>query len=561
MNSLTCAISESELQGQSRLLKKVRDLVGLKSLAVIIALGIISPILIIIASFLQPETDIWRHIAETLLGEWLTNTAVLSCGVLILTGLIGIGAAWLTAVCDFPGRSFFNWALMLPLAIPTYVLAFVFIGLFDFSGPVQTLLRTHIAGSMDWFPNIRSAGGVIVVLSLALYPYVYLLARNAFQTQGKSALEASRVLGHSPLSAFFRSALPMARPWVASGLMLVLMETMADFGAVSIFNYDTLTTGIYKAWFGFFSLSAAAQLSSVLLLFVFAIIVVEQQMRQKMQFHQMGKISHSAGRLRLQGWRKWAASAALAAIVGIAFFMPGIQLLIWAKESIAVEFNPRYVSLLLRSLFFSALAAGFITGLGLLLAYVQRQHTDPFTRWVVRLATMGYALPGTVLAVGIVIMINVADQPVVWLLKEITGGSVNAFLNGTIFTVLFAYTVRFLTAGFNGINSSMLRIKKNLDETAALHGITGLGLLKKVHIPILKNGLFTAAMLVFIDVMKEMPITLMTRPFGWDTLAVKIFELTSEGEWQRAALPSITLILAGLLPLFLLNRKSDKSVL
>jgi iron(III) transport system permease protein len=560
MNISTCVLNRHQLPVRSGLIEKVRALVGLKTLAVFLALGIISPILIILSSFLQPETDIWQHIVDTLLGELVKNTAALSVGVLILTGLIGVGSAWLTAVCDFPGRSFFNWALMLPLAIPTYVLAFVFIGLFDFSGPVQTMLRTQVGGNLNWFPDIRSTGGVIVVMSLALYPYVYLLARNAFQTQGKTALEASRVLGHSPHSAFFKSALPMARPWIASGLMLVLMETLADFGAVSIFNYDTFTTGIYKAWFGFFSLSAAAQLSSVLLLFVFAIIVVEQQMRQKMQFHQVGKAASATSRFRLIGWQKWMASITLAAIVGIAFITPCIQLLVWAIKSIATEFDPRYFGLLFRSLLFSTLAAVVITGLGLLLAYVQRKHTDPFTRWVIRLATMGYALPGTVLAVGIVIMINYADRPLVWFLKEIMGGNVDAFLNGTIMTVLFAYTVRFLTAGFNGINSSMLRIKRNLDEVAALHGITGMSLLRKVHIPILKNGLFTAAMLVFIDVMKEMPITLMTRPFGWDTLAVKIFELTSEGEWQRVALPSIALVVAGLLPLLLLNKKADQSV-
>lgn len=561
MNISSGVLNGHQLPVKSRLKEKVQALVGLKTLAVLLALGIVSPILIILASFLQPENEIWQHIADTLLGELVKNTAALSVGVLILTGLIGVGTAWLTAVCDFPGRSFFNWALMLPLAIPTYVLAFVFIGLLDFSGPVQTLLRAHVAENLNWFPKIRSTGGVILVLSLALYPYVYLLARNAFQTQGKTALEASRVLGHSPHSAFFRSALPMARPWIASGLMLVLMETLADFGAVSIFNYDTFTTGIYKAWFGFFSLSAAAQLSSVLLVFVFAIIIVEQQMRQKMQFHQVGKTASASGRFRLNGWRKWMASITLTAIVGIAFIIPCVQLFVWGIKSMAIEFDWRYFGLLFRSLLFSTLAAAVITGLGLLLAYVQRKHADPFTRWVIRLATMGYALPGTVLAVGIVIMVNNADRALAWFIIEIMGGSANTFLNGTIITVLFAYTVRFLTAGFSGINSSMLRIKGNLDEVAALHGITGLSLLKKVHIPILKNGLFTAAMLVFIDVMKEMPITLMTRPFGWDTLAVKIFELTSEGEWQRAALPSIALVLAGLLPLLLLNKKADQSML
>jgi len=543
---------------RTKLLKMARAVTSLRSIAFVSALGVIIPILVILASFLHPEPKIWQHIVDTLLVDLLKNTLLLCIGVLVGTFCIGVGTAWLTAVCDFPGRRFFNWALMLPLAVPTYVLAFVFIGLLDFSGPVQTLLRAYIASSVKWFPNIRSAGGIILVMSLALYPYVYLLARNAFKTQGKRVLEVSQALGHSRAKTFFKAALPMARPWIASGLMLVLMETLADFGAVSIFNYDTFTTGIYKAWFGFFSLSAAAQLSSVLLIFVFLVIIVEQQMRAKMQFNQVGKMTTEASRIRLNGWKKWIVCGSLSAILLIAFIIPCLQLLIWSVGSISVELDSRYIGLLFRSIFFSSIAAAVITGLGLLMAYIQRQYSDFTTKWTIRLSTMGYALPGTVLAVGIVIMISFVDRQIIWVIKEISGTQFNSILNGTIITVIFAYTVRFLTAGFNSVNSSMYRITRSLDEASTILGITGLNLLRRVHVPILINGLYTAAMLVFVDVMKEMPITLMTRPFGWDTLAVKIFELTTEGEWQRAALPSITLVLASLIPLILINRKSEQ---
>ena len=562
MDTASC-ILESEYRPTSKkiLLNKVRALFTLKTVAVISALGVVTPILVILASVLQPESDIWLHIVENLLVDLLKNTFILSVGVLAGTFLIGVGSAWLTAVCEFPGRSFFNWALMLPLAMPAYVLAFVFIGLLDFSGPVQSFIRTHTDLSLKWIPNIRSAGGVILVLSLALYPYVYLLARNAFQTQGKRILEVSQALGLSPVKAFFKAALPMARPWIASGLMLVLMETLADFGAVSIFNYDTFTTGIYKAWFGFFSLSAAAQLSSVLLAFVLLVIIIEQKMRSKMQFHQVGKMSVETGRITLYGWKKWIACAALTTIVLIAFIIPCLQLIIWSMESIAIELDSRYIGYLVRSVFFSTMAAAMITVLGLLLAYIQRQHTDHFTTWTIRLSTMGYALPGTVLAVGIVIIISIVDKPMVWALSEVFGVKITSILNGTIIAVLFAYTVRFLTAGFNTLNSSMLRVTRNMDEASTLLRVTGLDMIRKIHVPLLKNGLFIAAMLVFVDVIKEMPITLMTRPFGWDTLAVKIFELTSEGEWQRAALPSITVVLAGILPLMILNKKASRSLL
>ncbi len=563
MNDVSFCVPNGEyrIPLSSTLRKRARAIISLRSIVVISALGVLIPILVILASFLQPEPEIWQHIVDTLLIDLLKNTFMLCIGVLAGTFVLGVGAAWLTAVCEFPGRSFFNWAIMLPLALPTYVLAFVFIGLFDFSGPVQTMLRTHVAASAKWFPNIRSTGGVIIVMSLALYPYVYLLARNAFQTQGKRVLEVSQALGHSRISAFFKAGLPMARPWIAGGLMLVLMETLADFGAVSIFNYDTFTTAIYKAWFGFFSLSAAAQLSSVLLIFVLLVIIVEQQMRAKMQFHQVGKSTIETSRIRLYGWKKWMACGTLSAIVLIAFVLPVLQLIVWSLRSAAVELDSRYIGLLVRSLFFALMAAGVITGLGLLMSYVQRQNSDYFTKWTIRLSSMGYALPGTVLAVGIVIIVNFTDKQIIWILREITGIQLTSIMNGTIITVLFAYTVRFLAAGFNSINSSMLRITKSLDETSTLLGVTGIKLLRRIHIPILKNGLYTAAMFVFVDVMKEMPITLMTRPFGWDTLAVKIFELTSEGEWQRAALPSIILVLAGLVPIILLNRKSEQTTL
>jgi iron(III) transport system permease protein len=562
MNISTCLPNRAyHYSLRNKSLNMIRTVTSLRTIAFVSALGVIIPILLIFSSFLQSEPKIWQHIVDTLLVDLLKNTLMLCIGVLAGTFVLGVGAAWLTAVCDFPGRKFFNWALILPLAVPTYVLAFVFIGLLDFSGPVQTLLRTNVDSSLKWFPNIRSSGGVIIVMSLALYPYVYLLSRNAFKTQGKRVLEVSQALGHSRAKAFFKAALPMARPWIASGLMLVLMETLADFGAVSIFNYDTFTTGIYKAWFGFFSLSAAGQLSSVLLIFVFVVIIVEQQMRTKIQFNQVGKMTTEASRIRLIGWKKWIAFGSLSAILLIAFFIPCLQLLIWFVRSISVELDSRYIGLLFRSIFFSSIAAAVIIGLGLFMAYIQRQYSDFTTNWTIRLSTMGYALPGTVLAVGVVIMASFADRQIIWILKETSGIQLNSILNGTIVTVIFAYTVRFLTVGFNSINSSILRVTKSLDEASTILGITGLNLLRKIHIPILKNGLFTAAMLVFVDVMKEMPITLMTRPFGWDTLAVKIFELTSEGEWQRAALPSITLIFAGLIPLILLNRKSEQATI
>lgn len=523
----------------------------------VVALTVVLPLVVIFSYFMHPEQQIWRHLVDNLLGDLLKNTAVLVAGVITGTFLLGVSLAWLTGVCDFPGRKIFTWALLLPMAMPTYVLAFVTLGLFDYSGPVQSFLRDLSPSHRIWFPNIRSAGGVIGVMSLALYPYVYLLARSAFKTQGKRAMEAARSLGCTPLAAFFKVALPMARPWIAAGLMLVLMEALADFGAVSIFNYDTFTTAIYKAWFGFFSLSAAAQLSALLVIIVLAVIVVEQKMRAKMRFGQSGRMSLETGRIRLTGWSRWAAAGFAFAIVLIAFIIPFGQLLVWSTQIFAEEFNAGYLGLLGRSLLFAVIATGVIGGCSLLLAYTQRRHADKTTGWLVRISTLGYALPGTVLALGIFIVISFVDNLLIDLLRVVSGYEAGPLIQGTIFTVIAAYMVRFMAAGFSAISSAMHRLTPNLDEAAISMGVTGVSLLRRVHVPILKSGILTASMLVFVDVMKEMPITLMTRPFGWDTLAVKIFELTSEGEWERAALPAVALVLGGLLPVIFLSWQGE----
>jgi iron(III) transport system permease protein len=523
-----------------------------------LALGVTMPLTVILWSFNYPTQEIWQHLAQNILADLLLNTVVLAAGVLCGTLILGVSTAWLTGVCDFPGRKIFTWALLLPLAMPTYVLAFVFLGLLDFTGPVQTLLRSWYPASRVWFPNVRSAGGIIIVMSMALYPYVYLLARGAFKTQGKRAMEAAQSLGWSRTSAFFKVALPMARPWIAGGLLLVLMEALADFGAVSIFNFDTFTTAIYKAWFGFFSLPAAAQLSSILVLIVFIVIAIEQKARKKMQFAQSGRSSGEFDRIELRGWKKWMATFFAFSVLLIAFVIPFLQLLIWSVEIFNEEFNFRYLGFLGRSLFFALLACASVVFCSILLAYANRQHKDKFTQFCLRISTLGYALPGTVLAVGIVIAITSVDRQLVNILKPLFGYQSGSLIQGTIITVVAAYLVRFMAAGYNSINSAMYRITGSLDEVSISLGVKGVSLLRKVHIPILKTGILTAAMLVFVDVMKEMPITLMARPFGWDTLAVKIFELTSEGEWERAALPAVALVLGGLIPVIILTKQTEK---
>lgn len=514
------------------------------------------PLAVVLSSLASPERDIWRHLVEHVLGGLLVNTFWLALGVGLGTAVLGVSLAWLTAVCEFPGRRMLSWALLLPLALPSYVTAFVAIGLLDFTGPVQTHLRAWLGPI--WFPPIRSRGGVIAVMTLALYPYVYLIARNAFLTQGRRALEAAQALGHSRTSGFFRVALPMARPWIAGGVMLVMMETLADFGTVAVFNYDTFTTGIYKAWFSLFSLPAASQLASILILIVFAVLLIEQQTRSRMRYTRAGRHTPPHDRVELRGTLGWAAAAFAALVLTLAFIIPLTQLLIWAVGVFPRDFNERYLGFLAHSLVLSSLAALFICAVALLLSYATRQHGGPWTRIAARIATMGYALPGPVLAVGIVIPIAWLDHHMIHAMQTVFHREPGLILQGTLLTMLLAYLVRFLAVGFNPIDGNMQRITRSVDEASRLFGVSGVTMLRRVHVPILRGGLLTAATLAFVDVMKEMPITLMTRPFGRDTLAVRIFEMTSEGEWERAALPAVALVLAGLIPVILLTRHTEK---
>ncbi len=524
-------------------------------LAVFVCLFTLLPLLVLFSSLFTQQADIWQHLRQYVLPELLLNTFWLVLGVAFGSCVLGVLLAWLTVMVDFPGRKFFSWALLLPMALPAYVLAFVAIGLLDFTGPLQTILREWF-GSSAWFPRIRSRGGVIVVMTLAFYPYVYLLARNAFLTQGKSALEAAQSLGLTRWQAFFKVALPMARPWIAGGVLLVIMETCADFGTVAAFNYDTFTTAIYKTWYGLFSLPAASQLASILVLIILALLLIELFSRGRTRFSLSAKQSASFQPLVLRGKVRWLAFTLCALIWLIAFLIPVAQLAWWAAQHLA-DLDTRYFSFLWHSLLLAAMAALLVTFCALLLSYANRRYPDNAMRLITRIATLGYALPGAVLAVGFFVPVAWLDNALIAAIKNITGVETKVFLQGTLLIMLTAYLVRFLAVGFNSVDAAMQRITPHIDDAARSLGLTPRSMLARVHLPMLRSGLATAMALVFVDVMKEIPITLMTRPFGWDTLAVRIYELTSEGQWEQAALPALALVFAGVLPIILLVRNSE----
>ncbi|HWK74242.1 MAG TPA: iron ABC transporter permease [Povalibacter sp.] len=521
----------------------------------LLCLPALVPLVVIVSAAFSPEAEVWAHLAQYVLPEVVANTVKLVIGVALIGGTLGTGLAWLTAMCEFPGRRFFDWALLLPLAIPAYVLAFVAVGFLDYAGPLQSWLR-DVFGSSSWFPRIRSTGGTIFVLSLAFYPYVYLMARSAFLTQGGRALEAAQTLGYDRRAAAWRVAIPMARPWIVAGIALIVMETLADFGAVSVFNYNTFTTAIYRAWFGMFSVSAALELAGVLMLFVLLAFMLERRSRTAAHFSSSRDLSREAPRMQLGPLARYSAVCMVGLVFVLAFALPIVQLLFWAFTRAMSDLDARYFGFVARSLFLAVSAAVVIVAASVLLAYVLRRRPTMLTRSVIRIATIGYAVPGTVLAVGILVPVILLNNFLQDLLRSWLGASAPVLLlQGTLLTVLIAYLARFLAVGFNPIESGLQRVTHSIDEAAIGLGVVGGALLRKVHVPLLRTSLATAATLVFVDVMKEMPITLITRPFGWDTLAVRVFEMTSEGEWERAALPAVAIVLVGLVPAAMLTRR------
>ncbi|MFT5032098.1 MAG: iron(III) transport system permease protein [Bermanella sp.] len=518
----------------------------LRLTAVVAVLAVLAPILVVVTSWGSDQTEIWQHLIETQLSSLLRNTFVLLVGVGVLVSALGISLAWLVVMCEFPGRARFEWLLMLPMAVPAYVLAFVVLGLFDFSGPLQQFLEARFGWQLI---DVRHEFTVITILALVLYPYVYLLARSAFLAQSTDTIEAARSLGVSSWGAFFHVALPMARPAIIAGVSLALMETLADFGTVAIFNYDTFTTAIYKAWFGFFSLQAAAQLASLLLFFVALTLFGEKRLRGKRRFVQGAKLYHHY-RTPLPRTTAWLVSGYCAVVLALAFILPVGQMLVWAWELGAAQLDERFLGLLWHSLWLASQAAMVTVALATLLAF-SRWRASQRQRAFFDLAQLGYALPGSVLAVGIVISFTALDTHFVFPLQSFLGLEPRSLLVGTVFALLAAYAIRFLAVASGSIDASLLRIRPSIPDAARTLGARPVELLWRIYLPMLRPGLLTATILVFVDVIKEMPATLLLRPYGWDTLAVRIYEMTSEGEWQRAALPALTIVLLGLAPVII----------
>ncbi|PCJ48308.1 MAG: iron ABC transporter permease [Gammaproteobacteria bacterium] len=521
-----------------------------------IALVLAIPVFVILANVFVPAGDVWQHLYSTVLSDYISNSLLLMLGVTIGSFLLGVTAAWLVSMTEFPGRKHFEWALLLPMAIPAYIIAYTYTGMLDFAGPLQTSLR-EISGwgyGDYWFPEVRSLSGAAIMMTLVFYPYVYLLARAAFLSQSLCVLEVSRSLGNGPWRTFFTVALPLARPAIIAGLSLVLMETLADYGTVQYFGVSTFTTGIFRTWYGLDNAPAAAQLAAILLLFVLVLLTLERYSRRKARYHNTSRSQHTLGRFRLKGWNKFAAILICFSMLLFGFLLPAAQLAVWAIDTATDVIDERFISLVLHSLGLAASAAILALIISLTLAYGRRLNPTPLIKSLVRISSMGYAVPGTVIAIGVIIPLGYLDNLIDSWMRTHFDYSTGLIFSGTIFALLFAYMARFLAVSLHAVESGMERITPSMDEAARSLGCRPAGILRKIHIPMLKSSVLTAVLLVFVDVLKELPATLILRPFNFNTLAVKVYELAADERLADSSSAALAIVLVGIVPVIILNR-------
>ena len=525
-------------------------------LTVVVSFVLLIPLAVVLASVFVSSGDIWQHLYETVLAGYIINSLWLMIGVGSLVLPLGLIPAWLITLYNFPLSRQLEWALLLPLAVPAYIIAYTYTGMLDVAGPVQSWLRAAFVWQFGdyWFPEIRSLPGAALMLSLVLYPYVYLLARAAFLEQSANAIEVARTLGVGSVQAFFRIMLPLARPAVVAGLFLVLMETLADYGAVQYFGVTTFTTGIFKTWFGLGSSVAAAQLSALLMSFVLVLIILENRSRRQGRYHHVGSRYRRAAAKRLRGWVGFFALAACTLPLLLGFIIPAGQLLTWAGQTYKHSLNAEFLVLAGHSIALALLASVLALGLALVITYAKRLQPGPVTNISSRLLSLGYAVPGTVIAIGVLLPFAWLDQQLskwIGLIFDINSG---LLLSGTIIILVFAYLTRFLAVSLNTVDVGLMKIKPSMDEAGRCAGISSFGLLRQVHVPIMRSSLLAAVLLVFVEVLKELPATLILRPFNFNTLAVRTYELANEERLADAAFPALVIVLIGIIPVIILNR-------
>ncbi len=527
-------------------------------MAVLIAGLIAAPVLSVFSNVFAAGTgDTWAHLADTVLGEFVLNTVVLCVGVGLGVSSIGVTTAWLTTMLDFPGRRFFEWALVLPLAMPAYVMAYVYTDFLQFVGPLQSWLRELLgwrAGDY-WFPDVRTVGGAVAMFMFVLYPYAYMLARTAFLERAGGMLEAGRSLGLGPWACFLRVSLPLARPAVVAGTALALMETLADFGTVSYFGVQTFTTGIYRAWFSLGDRIAAAQLSAALLAFVIVVLALERATRGRARFHNTSRQQGVPLRLRLSTPLGLLAAFSCFMPLLLGFLLPAGLLLQMAFFEGDAQFGPRFVQLARNSFVLAAVTAAIAVLLAVLLGYAARLARSRLPHGLNRIVGLGYAVPGSVIAVGVLIPVTRLDAWIAQWWQAAFGENPGLILTGGIAALVYAYLARFLAVALQTVESSLGKITPSMDDASRSLGFGKWATLRRVHVPILRGSLLTAALLVFVDVMKELPATLVIRPFNFDTLATQAHTLAADERLAEASTAALIIVAVGLLPMFVISRQ------
>ncbi|MBT4123069.1 MAG: iron ABC transporter permease [Candidatus Ruthia sp.] len=518
----------------------------------VIALLVATPIFVVAFSWALPEHELWAHFSENILSDLISSTLILLLGVGVGVTLLGTVLAYLVVMVEFPGRKWLEWALFLPFAIPAYVLAFVYLGVFDYSGYAQTWMREDLG--LPGFDIRAGSWAIILTFVLVFYPYVYMMTRASFKRQKINMIEAGRLLGASPLRVFFKISLPLARPAAAAGLLVTLMETLADFGVVSLFNYDTFTTAIYSAWGDFRSIEVAAQLASLLVLSAFFLIYFEKKARGQAKYYS-ADVSNIKP-YQAVGIIAWIISLFVFGVFMLSFAMPMLQLIIWGWSSVADEWSAKYFDLITSTSILTITAALITVMLATILALPGRcKQASIWLKSVIRLATLGYALPGSVMAVGLLYGINQVS-----VLNIYFGGeSINHIIFGSIALLLFAYVSRFMAIAYSSIEASAQQIKPVFTQSARLLGATRLRLIWQVYLPMMTPGILAGGLLVAVDVMKELPATYLLRRFGWDTLATQVFELSAEGLYERAAVPALIMVIFGALLMSIFQTLDKKS--
>jgi iron(III) transport system permease protein len=536
---------------------------GAAALLFILSALLILPLAAVVTLALGSGLGSWRHLADTVLPQYLLTTFQLLLGVGALTFLIGVGAAWLVSSFRFPFDTTLGWVLIAPLAMPLYIVAFVYVDILEYAGPVQTALR-HAFGWKTpadyWFPDIRSVYGAAVVMSLVLYPYVYALARASFARQSPTQIEVARTLGRTNWGAFRAVALPLARPAIVVGVSLALMECLNDIGAVDFFGVRTLALGVYTTWLGRGDLGAAAQIALTLLLVSAMLLWLERSARR-------GGVSSSArvkqdapAKKRLTGPAAWAATAVCATPILLGLVLPVSWLLSSALRRLDSDLGARFLEAAATSVALSAAAAAITAAVALALVYAKRRVSHWSGDAAAGLAGMGYAMPGTVLGIGIIVPLSIVDNGIGAFAREQLGLDVRLLLTGSVFAVLFGYSLRFLTISFGGIDAGRERITQNLTAAARTLGRTELQVFREIHLPLLKPAIISVLLLVFVDCMKELPATLILRPFGLNTLATMVFENVTLGQLEDSAPAALAIVLVGLIPIRLLARNIGATV-